>query len=40
MSAWSYVLAGGRVVLQGPTAEVAGSPTLTDAFLGAAKSLV
>jgi branched-chain amino acid transport system ATP-binding protein len=40
MSAWSYVLAGGRVVLHGPTAEVAGTPALTDAFLGAAKSLV
>jgi branched-chain amino acid transport system ATP-binding protein len=40
MSSWSHVLAGGRVLLSGPTDEVSTSPLLTDAYLGAAKSLV
>ena len=34
VSSWSHVLAGGRVVLSGPTGEVAASSALRDAFLG------
>ena len=40
VASWSHVLASGRVVLTGRTDEVAASPALREAFLGAADALV